>query len=119
MHENMPKPCRAIPLKMRNKFESFESQNRIDSTNYSQVDPMKYSKYMLPCFYAITIFVNLFSIFYSGAPMLGAKDFSLSYIILISSILAAIVWVGIFFFYIPKITKDVEQLVEGPWKFWF
>ena len=80
---------------------------------------MKYSKYMLPCFYAITIFVNLFSIFYSGAPMLGAKDFSLSYIILISSILAAIVWVGIFFFYIPKITKDVEQLVEGPWKFKF
>merc|ERR1719427_981232 len=75
-----------------------------------QKNPLRFSRFLLPLFYAITMFINCFSILYSGAPMLGLGDLSVGYNILISISLGVVVYLLIYFFYIPRLSRDVKTI---------
>ena len=81
--------------------------------HYLQSNPLRYSKILLPLFYALTIAVNFFSILYSGAPMLGLADLEVTSIVLIALGFGVIVFFGVLFLYIPRLHTVVEAMIKG------
>ncbi|KAM9313479.1 sodium-dependent phosphate transporter 1 [Gastrophryne carolinensis] len=76
-------------------------------------DPVPNGLRALPVFYACTIGVNLFSIMYTGAPMLGFDKIPLWGVILISVGCAVICAVVVWFFICPRMRKKIERDIKS------
>nr|XP_056716268.1 sodium-dependent phosphate transporter 1 [Euleptes europaea] len=79
----------------------------------SKADPVPNGLRALPIFYACTIGINLFSIMYSGAPLLGFDKIPLWGIILISTGSAVICALVVWFFVCPRMKKKIEQEIKA------
>jgi len=76
----------------------------------NQKNQLKYSKILLPVFYSFTIVINVFSILYSGVSIIGLGNIEISTTVLISLFCGLLVFVCVYFFYIPRVVKDVELI---------
>ncbi|XP_069800080.1 sodium-dependent phosphate transporter 1 [Dendropsophus ebraccatus] len=74
-----------------------------------KADPVPNGLRALPVFYACTIGVNLFSIMFSGAPLLGFDKIPLWGIILISVGCSVICALVVWFFICPRMKKKIEH----------
>ncbi|XP_048368794.1 sodium-dependent phosphate transporter 1 [Sphaerodactylus townsendi] len=79
----------------------------------NKTDPVPNGLRALPVFYACTIGINLFSIMYSGAPLLGFDKIPLWGIILISSGSAVLCALIVWFFVCPRMKKKIEKEIKG------
>ncbi|XP_061449058.1 sodium-dependent phosphate transporter 1 [Rhineura floridana] len=79
----------------------------------SKVDPVPNGLRALPIFYACTIGVNLFSIMYSGAPLLGFDKLPVWGIVLISAGSAVACALVVWFFVCPRMKKKIEQGIKS------
>ncbi|XP_054854418.1 sodium-dependent phosphate transporter 1 [Eublepharis macularius] len=79
----------------------------------SKADPVPNGLRALPIFYACTIGINLFSIMYSGAPLLGFDKVPLWGIILISTGSAVVCALIVWFFVCPRMKKKIEQEIKS------
>ncbi|NWI92124.1 S20A1 protein, partial [Pitta sordida] len=75
-------------------------------------DPVPNGLRALPVFYACTVGINLFSIMYTGAPLLGFDKLPLWGILLISAgsgvVCALVVW----FFVCPRMKKKIDREIK-------
>ncbi|KAM5170472.1 sodium-dependent phosphate transporter 1 [Mantella aurantiaca] len=78
-----------------------------------KADPVPNGLRALPVFYACTIGINLFSIMYTGAPMLGFDKIPLWGIILISVACAVICAVVVWFVICPRMKKKIERDIKS------
>ncbi|MEE6478946.1 hypothetical protein FKM82_012055 [Ascaphus truei] len=78
-----------------------------------KADPVPNGLRALPVFYAVTIGVNLFSIMYSGAPLLGFDKIPLWGIIVISLGSAVICALFVWFFICPRMRKKIEREIKS------
>ncbi|XP_018410216.1 PREDICTED: sodium-dependent phosphate transporter 1 isoform X1 [Nanorana parkeri] len=78
-----------------------------------KADPVPNGLRALPVFYACTIGINLFSIMYTGAPMLGFDKIPLWGIILISVGCAVICAVVVWFVVCPRMKKKIERELKS------
>ncbi|CAH2274930.1 sodium-dependent phosphate transporter 1 [Pelobates cultripes] len=78
-----------------------------------KADPVPNGLRALPVFYATTIGINLFSIMYTGAPLLGFDKIPLWGIILISVGCALICALFVWFFICPRMKKKIEREVKS------
>lgn len=74
-----------------------------------KADPVPNGLRALPVFYACTIGINLFSIMFTGAPMLGFDKIPLWGIILISVGCSVICALVVWFFICPRMKKRIER----------
>ncbi|XP_053574126.1 sodium-dependent phosphate transporter 1 [Bombina bombina] len=74
-----------------------------------KADPVPNGLRALPVFYACTIGINLFSIMYTGAPLLGFDKVPLWGVILISVGSAVICALFVWFFICPRMKKRIER----------
>ncbi|XP_042327490.1 sodium-dependent phosphate transporter 1 [Sceloporus undulatus] len=79
----------------------------------SKVDPVPNGLRALPIFYACTIGINLFSIMYSGAPLLGFDKLPLWGIVLISAGSAVVCALVVWFFVCPRMKKKIEKEIKS------
>ena len=79
----------------------------------SKADPVPNGLRALPLFYACTIGINLFSILYSGAPMLGFDKLPLWGIFLISVGSAVACALIVWFFVCPRMKKKIEKEIKS------
>lgn len=78
-----------------------------------KADPVPNGLRALPVFYACTIGINLFSIMYSGAPLLGFDKVPLWGTILISVGCAVICAVIVWFVICPRMKKKIEREIKS------
>ncbi|XP_029460098.1 LOW QUALITY PROTEIN: sodium-dependent phosphate transporter 1 [Rhinatrema bivittatum] len=78
-----------------------------------KVDPVPNGLRALPVFYACTIGINLFSIMFTGAPLLGFDKIPLWGIILISVGCAVCVATIVWFIVCPRMKKKIEQEIKS------
>ncbi|XP_040201927.1 sodium-dependent phosphate transporter 1 [Rana temporaria] len=78
-----------------------------------KADPVPNGLRALPVFYACTIGINLFSIMYSGAPLLGFDKVPLWGIVLISVGCAVICAVIVWFVICPRMKKKIEREIKS------
>ncbi|KAF7236711.1 Sodium-dependent phosphate transporter 1 [Varanus komodoensis] len=78
----------------------------------SKEDPVPNGLRALPIFYACTIGINLFSIMYSGAPLLGFDKLPVWGIVLISLGSAVVCALIVWFFVCPRMKKKIEQEIK-------
>ncbi|CAI9552431.1 unnamed protein product [Staurois parvus] len=78
-----------------------------------KADPVPNGLRALPVFYACTIGINLFSIMYTGAPLLGFDKIPLWGIILISVGCAVICAVLVWFVICPRMKKKIEREIKS------
>lgn len=78
-----------------------------------KTDPVPNGLRALPVFYACTIGINLFSIMYTGAPLLGFDKIPLWGIILISVGCAVICAVVVWFVICPRMKKKIEREIKS------
>ncbi|XP_075063381.1 sodium-dependent phosphate transporter 1 [Mixophyes fleayi] len=74
-----------------------------------KADPVPNGLRALPLFYACTISINLFSIMYTGAPLLGFDKIPLWGVILISVVCAVICALVVWFFICPRMKRKIER----------
>uniref|UniRef100_A0A8C6ZLI1 Phosphate transporter n=1 Tax=Nothoprocta perdicaria TaxID=30464 RepID=A0A8C6ZLI1_NOTPE len=74
-----------------------------------KADPVPNGLRALPVFYACTVGVNLFSIMYSGAPLLGFDKLPLWGILLISAGSAVVCALVVWFFVCPRMKRKIER----------
>ncbi|XP_053257257.1 sodium-dependent phosphate transporter 1 [Podarcis raffonei] len=79
----------------------------------SKVDPVPNGLRALPIFYACTIGINLFSIMYSGAPLLGFDKLPVWGIVLISAGSAVLCALIVWFFVCPRMKKKIAQEIKS------
>ncbi|XP_063167388.1 sodium-dependent phosphate transporter 1 [Candoia aspera] len=79
----------------------------------SKANPVPNGLRALPIFYACTIGINLFSVMYSGAPLLGFDKLPLWGIILISSGSAVLCALIVWFLICPRMKKKIEQEIKS------
>ncbi|XP_069070423.1 sodium-dependent phosphate transporter 1 [Pleurodeles waltl] len=79
-----------------------------------KADPVPNGLRALPVFYACTIGINLFSIMYSGAPLLGFDKVPLWGIILIAMGCALICALIVWFFVCPRMRRKIERHKSSP-----
>ncbi|XP_013931387.1 PREDICTED: sodium-dependent phosphate transporter 1 [Thamnophis sirtalis] len=75
-------------------------------------DPVPNGLRALPIFYACTIGINLFSVMYSGAPLLGFDKVPTWGIFLISAGSAVLCALFVWFFICPRMKKKIEQEIK-------
>ncbi|KAM4748178.1 sodium-dependent phosphate transporter 1 [Rhinophrynus dorsalis] len=78
-----------------------------------KADPVPNGLRALPVFYACTIGINLFSIMYTGAPLLGFDKIPLWGIILISVGCAVICALVVWFFICPRMKRKIEREIKS------
>ncbi|XP_072259038.1 sodium-dependent phosphate transporter 1 [Pyxicephalus adspersus] len=78
-----------------------------------KADPVPNGLRALPVFYACTIGINLFSIMFTGAPLLGFDKVPLWGIILISVGCAVICAVVVWFIICPRMKKKIEREIKS------
>ncbi|KAM6113401.1 LOW QUALITY PROTEIN: sodium-dependent phosphate transporter 1 [Phoenicopterus ruber ruber] len=79
-----------------------------------KVDPVPNGLRALPVFYACTVGINLFSIMYTGAPLLGFDKLPLGGILLISGAGSAVVCaLVVWFFVCPRMKKKIEREIKS------
>ncbi|XP_069733462.1 sodium-dependent phosphate transporter 1 [Phaenicophaeus curvirostris] len=78
-----------------------------------KADPVPNGLRALPVFYACTVGVNLFSIMYSGAPLLGFDKLPLWGILLISAGSAVVCALVVWFFVCPRMKKKIEREIKS------
>ncbi|XP_075714758.1 sodium-dependent phosphate transporter 1 [Rhinoderma darwinii] len=76
-------------------------------------DPVPNGLRALPVFYACTIGINLFSIMFTGAPLLGFDKIPLWGILLISICCSVICALVVWFFICPRMKKKIERLKKS------
>ncbi|KFQ24143.1 Sodium-dependent phosphate transporter 1-B, partial [Merops nubicus] len=74
-----------------------------------KADPVPNGLRALPVFYACTVGINLFSIMYTGAPLLGFDKLPLWGILLISAGSAVLCALVVWFFVCPRMKKKIER----------
>uniref|UniRef100_A0A8B9TQX6 Phosphate transporter n=1 Tax=Anas platyrhynchos TaxID=8839 RepID=A0A8B9TQX6_ANAPL len=74
-----------------------------------KADPVPNGLRALPVFYACTVGINLFSIMYTGAPLLGFDKLPLWGILLISAGSAVVCALVVWFFVCPRMKKKIER----------
>ncbi|KFV60352.1 Sodium-dependent phosphate transporter 1, partial [Gavia stellata] len=77
-----------------------------------QADPVPNGLRALPIFYACTVGINLFSIMYTGAPLLGFDKLPLWGILLISAGSAVVCALVVWFFVCPRMKKKIERILS-------
>ncbi|XP_034617501.1 sodium-dependent phosphate transporter 1 [Trachemys scripta elegans] len=78
-----------------------------------KADPVPNGLRALPVFYACTIGINLFSIMYSGAPLLGFDKLPIWGILLTSAGSAVVCALIVWFFVCPRMKKKIEREVKS------
>ncbi|XP_005400655.1 PREDICTED: sodium-dependent phosphate transporter 1 [Chinchilla lanigera] len=78
-----------------------------------KADPVPNGLRALPVFYACTIGINLFSIMYTGAPMLGFDKLPLWGTILISVGCAVVCALIVWFFVCPRMKRKIEREIKS------
>ncbi|XP_074837768.1 sodium-dependent phosphate transporter 1 [Carettochelys insculpta] len=78
-----------------------------------KADPVPNGLRALPVFYACTIGINLFSIMYSGAPLLGFDKLPIWGILLISTGSAVVCALVVWFFVCPRMKKKIEREIKS------
>ncbi|XP_004633282.1 sodium-dependent phosphate transporter 1 isoform X1 [Octodon degus] len=78
-----------------------------------KADPVPNGLRALPVFYACTIGINLFSIMYTGAPLLGFDKLPLWGTILISVGCAVICALIVWFFVCPRMKRKIEREIKS------
>nr|XP_004669828.1 sodium-dependent phosphate transporter 1 [Jaculus jaculus] len=78
-----------------------------------KADPVPNGLRALPVFYACTIGINLFSIMYTGAPLLGFDKLPLWGTILISVGCAALCALFVWFFVCPRMKRKIEREIKS------
>jgi len=78
-----------------------------------KTNPMKYSRFMLPLYFGLTLFINIFSILYSGAPLIGLDSLTLLPIIIIAFSIGLITSFCVYYFYIPRLSKHIDDIIAG------
>ncbi|NXX85501.1 S20A1 protein, partial [Urocolius indicus] len=78
----------------------------------SKEDPVPNGLRALPIFYACTVGINLFSIMYTGAPLLGFDKLPL-WDILISAGSAVVCALVVWFFVCPRMKKKIEREIKS------
>nr|XP_033805182.1 sodium-dependent phosphate transporter 1 [Geotrypetes seraphini]XP_033805183.1 sodium-dependent phosphate transporter 1 [Geotrypetes seraphini]XP_033805184.1 sodium-dependent phosphate transporter 1 [Geotrypetes seraphini] len=78
-----------------------------------KVDPVPNGLRALPVFYACTIGINLFSIMFTGAPLLGFDKVPLWGIILISVGCAVVCAIIVWFIVCPLMKRKIEQEIKS------
>uniref|UniRef100_A0A668A1J1 Phosphate transporter n=1 Tax=Myripristis murdjan TaxID=586833 RepID=A0A668A1J1_9TELE len=76
-------------------------------------DPVPNGLRALPVFYAITMGINLFSIMFTGAPMLGFDKIPWWGILLISLASAALTAIVVWFIVCPRLKKRIERDIKS------
>ncbi|XP_016108608.1 sodium-dependent phosphate transporter 1-B-like [Sinocyclocheilus grahami] len=71
-------------------------------------DPVPNGLRALPFFYAVTMGINLFSIMFTGAPMLGFDQLLWWGVLLISIGLALVIAIIVWFVVCPRLKKKIE-----------
>ncbi|XP_006903203.1 PREDICTED: sodium-dependent phosphate transporter 1-like [Elephantulus edwardii] len=77
-----------------------------------KADPVPNGLRALPVFYACTIGINLFSIMYTGAPLLGFDKLPLWVTILISVGCAVFCALFVWFFVCPRMKRKIEREIK-------
>ncbi|NXA15812.1 S20A1 protein, partial [Sapayoa aenigma] len=75
-------------------------------------DPVPNGLRALPVFYACTVGINLFSIMYTGAPLLGFDKLPLWGILLISAGSAVVCALVVWFFVCPRMKKKIDREIK-------
>ncbi|XP_054431542.1 sodium-dependent phosphate transporter 1 [Pteronotus mesoamericanus] len=78
-----------------------------------KADPVPNGLRALPVFYACTIGINLFSIMYTGAPLLGFDKLPLWGTILISVGCAVLCALIVWFFVCPRMKRKIEREIKS------
>ncbi|KAL6090133.1 hypothetical protein STEG23_020756 [Scotinomys teguina] len=78
-----------------------------------KADPVPNGLRALPVFYACTIGINLFSIMYTGAPLLGFDKLPLWGTILISVGCAVVCALFVWFFVCPRMKRKIEREIKS------
>ncbi|NWZ26711.1 S20A1 protein, partial [Asarcornis scutulata] len=78
-----------------------------------KADPVPNGLRALPVFYACTVGINLFSIMYTGAPLLGFDKLPLWGILLISAGSAVVCALVVWFFVCPRMKKKIEREIKS------
>lgn len=78
-----------------------------------KADPVPNGLRALPVFYACTVGINLFSIMYTGAPMLGFDKLPLWGTILISVGCAVLCALIVWFFVCPRMKRKIEREIKS------
>ncbi|XP_037227483.1 sodium-dependent phosphate transporter 1 isoform X1 [Falco rusticolus] len=78
-----------------------------------KADPVPNGLRALPVFYACTVGINLFSIMYTGAPLLGFDKLPLWGILLISVGSAVVCALVVWFFVCPRMKKKIEREIKS------
>ncbi|KAI2524789.1 SLC20A1 isoform 5, partial [Pan troglodytes] len=78
-----------------------------------KADPVPNGLRALPVFYACTVGINLFSIMYTGAPLLGFDKLPLWGTILISVGCAVFCALIVWFFVCPRMKRKIERCGGG------
>ncbi|KAL4609652.1 sodium-dependent phosphate transporter 1-B-like [Arapaima gigas] len=78
-----------------------------------KVDPVPNGLKALPVFYAMTMGINLFSIMFTGAPMLGFDKLPWWATLLISLACAVVTAIVVWFFVCPFLKKKVEREIQS------
>uniref|UniRef100_A0A8U8BXI9 Phosphate transporter n=1 Tax=Geospiza parvula TaxID=87175 RepID=A0A8U8BXI9_GEOPR len=79
-----------------------------------KADPVPNGLRALPVFYACTVGINLFSIMYTGAPLLGFDKLPLWGILLISAGSAVVCALVVWFFVCPRMKKKIDRKYHVP-----
>ncbi|XP_075300754.1 sodium-dependent phosphate transporter 1 isoform X2 [Opisthocomus hoazin] len=78
-----------------------------------KADPVPNGLRALPVFYACTVGINLFSIMYTGAPLLGFDKLPLWGILLISAGSAVVCALVVWFCVCPRMKKKIEREIKS------
>ncbi|NXG13579.1 S20A1 protein, partial [Grallaria varia] len=78
-----------------------------------KADPVPNGLRALPVFYACTVGINIFSIMYSGAPLLGFDKLPLWGILLISVGSAAVCALVVWLFVCPRMRKKIDREIKS------
>uniref|UniRef100_A0A8C3NJZ9 Phosphate transporter n=1 Tax=Geospiza parvula TaxID=87175 RepID=A0A8C3NJZ9_GEOPR len=78
-----------------------------------KADPVPNGLRALPVFYACTVGINLFSIMYTGAPLLGFDKLPLWGILLISAGSAVVCALVVWFFVCPRMKKKIDREIKS------
>ncbi|XP_012731854.2 sodium-dependent phosphate transporter 1-B [Fundulus heteroclitus] len=76
-------------------------------------DPVPNGLKALPVFYAMTMGINLFSIMFTGAPVLGLDKIPWWGILLISLACALLTAIGVWFIVCPRLKKKIERDIKS------
>nr|XP_026692334.1 sodium-dependent phosphate transporter 1-like [Ciona intestinalis] len=76
-------------------------------------DPLQRGLKLLPMFYSVTVGLNLFSILYSGAPVLGLDNLPLWGVALVSGGGMLLIAIATLFIIVPRVKKKSEELMRS------